>query len=839
MSNDVRSLVVVIGVLALGGGPGARAQEGETVRKEDPLLEPLPVFKAGVPGLEGLVVKEALVQAPVAAEGTAQPGRPSEEDRLRDELRRLKEKDRLGAIPRFADDLFELRRDSASTTDGGVAEDYVLGAGDRLLLHVVGGTPMETPLVVDGRGMLSLPRVGPLKVRGMTLARAKAAAQALVNQSFGHSKVELQVTGLREIRISILGEVYQPGSYLVSSMASIVNVLSLAGGPTLKGSLREIRVMRGGERVVQLDLYPLRAEGRGNPDVTLESGDVVFVPLARCMVNLEGAFLRLGATADPGPAAGEAGQKEAEAQQGRAALRTHAAQENWFAPGGGPPPAMAFELLAGEGMPALLAFAGGLLPEWSSGVLSLRRRNALGVVEIRSFGAGDADLGALALQRGDVLSALPSRERDEKLVTLGGWVRVQGPFARTEGLKVGALLKRDGQVLPDSYLARGEILRTEPDGTTRYLVFSVAEALKGNPAHDLLLENRDRIQVFSAESLRQRERVKVVGPVTHPGEFKFHPGMRASDLVFLAGVPLRSANRLVVELARTGKGLPSSIRRLELGCLLSDEAGSPVALTDEARNPLLEPDDQLAFFEKPGFKVHRVVRISGMVAMPGSYVLDEKKFMLSHLIARAGGLTPEAMLRAGILLRNLGGSSSLRGAPSATVNPRGVDEILDRLSEVKRQPTTGQLLRTPLLHGLAEGRLNRMVVDFPKAVQGDPGADVELQDGDEVILPEKSEAAFVVGETASPFGTYKLVAGMRVKDLLDLAGGTTRNADTSNIRLLKANGQIQDHGVRGLGVEPGDTVLVPQRIRRDTSWQENLAALTPLALILNAVWRRD
>ena len=97
----------------------------------------------------------------------------------------------------------------------------------------------------------------------------------------------------------------------------------------------------------------------------------------------------------------------------------------------------------------------------------------------------------------------------------------------------------------------------------------------------------------------------------------------------------------------------------------------------------------------------------------------------------------------------------------------------------------------------------------------------------------------MVGETASPFGTYKLVAGMRVKDLLDLAGGTTRNADTSNIRLLKANGQIQDHGVRGLGVEPGDTVLVPQRIRRDTSWQENLAALTPLALILNAVWRRD
>ena len=68
-----------------------------------------------------------------------------------------------------------------------------------------------------------------------------------------------------------MGEVYRPGSYLVSSLSSLVNVLSLAGGPTAVGSYRDIRVMRGGRQVFSLDLYPLRAEGLGNPNMALIS----------------------------------------------------------------------------------------------------------------------------------------------------------------------------------------------------------------------------------------------------------------------------------------------------------------------------------------------------------------------------------------------------------------------------------------------------------------------------------------------------------------------------------------------------------------------------------------
>jgi len=126
------------------------------------------------------------------------------------------------------------------------------------------------------------------------------------------------------------------------------------------------------------------------------------------------------------------------------------------------------------------------------------------------------------------------------------------------------------------------------------------------------------------------------------------------------------------------------------------------------------------------------------------------------------------------------------------------------------------------------------VVNIPGILAGDPSGEVMLMDGDEIIIPRRTEVAYVVGETASPFAAFNVKPGLRVKDLLTMAGGTTPNADSWHIRLLKADGRIMDSWVSRRVVEPGDAVLVPQKIRRDVNWQENLAALTPLAILINA-----
>ncbi|HJW73957.1 MAG TPA: SLBB domain-containing protein [Geothrix sp.] len=846
----------------------------------------------------------------------------NEDEKLDKAIQAMKKREK--GPRRFGADMFEVRQRGTAATEGGIAEDYVLGTGDQLNLNVFGSATFDLPVQVDGRGEIIIPKVGTARVAGLTLGQAKESVQRLVGRSFSRSSVDLQVIKLREVRVFVLGEVYKPGSYLVSSLSSLVNVLSLAGGPTALGSYRDIRVMRGGKKAFGLDLYPLRAEGLGNPNVALQNGDSLFVPLAQNQVLLEGAFQRvvgsslapgqdedddspfqerdpqseqrarlirerkaieaqLGvmrsdmrkasdnqkeppATDKPTPSLAELSGLEDRLQAIQAQLEDlqsaplsdhrlrlnpangqplktkHASEPEWLTQwmNYGNAPQLQFELREGETVADALRWAGGFAPEAGAGALSLRRREADGTISGRVVQLENAP--RIALQRGDVLSALPRRERTGPVVEVAGWVRVPGTFARTEGLRIGDLLRRESQLLPDTYRARGEVVHTSADGTTRLESFNVDRALAGDPAHSLLVEDRDRIELFRLEDMRVPRTVTVLGPVSRPGPYEYLEGMRASDLIFRAGVLQKDADRLVAELAHTQDGKPSQVIRLDLARLLSTETASPIALTDDSVNPRIQPDDQLSLFAKPDFKVHRLVRISGQVLRPGSYTLDQDHARLSDLVKRAGGLTNEAMPKAGIFLRALGGVSpdtqkAVAGAGISKQDPtgKGINDILERLSETKRQPLTGQLQKNPTMHGLVGGDLNRLVVNFDLALKGNEQADVELQDGDEITIPRRVDAAYVVGEAASPFAVYKVQDGMKVSDLLKLAGGLTRNADASNIRLLKADGRIIDSWVEGKAVEPGDAVLIPQRFRRDTNWQENLQALTPLALILNAI----
>jgi len=869
------------------------------------------------------IPKTLMPKADAAAEAQKSQTLRERQDRTADEeIRQMKAREK--GPKRFASDLFEYRSAQMAGTEGGIAEDYVLGAGDQLQISVFGSATFEVQAQVDGRGEVVIPKVGAVKVSGLPLARARAALQSKVAQNFSRASLDLSVTKLREVRVFILGEVYKPGSYLVPSLSSLVNVLGMAGGPTPAGSFRQIRVVRGGKIVHALDLYPLRAEGLGNMNFSLQSGDTLFVPLAFNQILLEGAFTRVVAEAETAAQIKSKGQLdqaetnesglpeaqrtllrqirrlealvgESPANEGPAASGTKAqASPRGFeanpservaiveqlqilreelremkAKGRGDQrvpeqdsateeradrpqwlvrwelenkvPRMQFEALPGETASDMLRFAGGFVTQAFTEHLSLRRLNARGTLQVMDVPVAQG-AAATPLERGDVLSALPLRDQLGRSVQVQGWVRVPGVFARPEGLRVGDLLKRENQMLPDTYQGRGEIVRTALDGRTSYLAFDVAKALAGDSAHNLLMEDRDRVDLYRIEDLRERRTVKVLGPVSRPGTFEFHEGMRAADLLFRAGVPLRQADRLVAELAHTREGKPSEVRALDLSRLLSTEQGSPVDLKDDAINPRLEPLDQLSLFEKPDYRPHRVVKISGQVARPGSYSLDKDGQGLADLLSRAGGLTHEAMPEGAIFLRRLGSldpeklkALELAGMENSDPTGNGINEILSRLSETKRQPITGQLLKTPVLHGLTMGTANRMVVNLPAVLRGDRQSDVTLQDGDEIVIPRKSDAAYVVGETASPFASFRVKEGMNVREILRLAGGTTRNADTWNIRLLKADGRILDSWVSGRKVEPGDAVLVPPKVKRDVAWQENMAAIANLAVAYAAV----
>jgi protein involved in polysaccharide export with SLBB domain len=923
-----------------------------------PALDPAPRVQATEPGSE-------------AAHTQAQ----AQLDRNDAEIRRAKAKDK--GPRRFAADLFDFRQLTINPTDGGISGDYVLGVGDRLQLNVYGSATFEVPMPVDGRGSIAVPKVGTIAVAGLSLARAQTVVENKIRQVFSRSTVDLSVTKLREVRVFVMGEVYKPGSFLVPNLSSVVNVLGLSGGPTAIGSYRQIQVVRGGVTVHSVDLYPLRAYGKGNLNFGFQNGDTIFVPLVQNQVRMEGAFMRVAATIPekdsqqerqeetdkqkaikrnirrieerlglPLPYEAEKmGPKSAEDQEedweegrlrfganrqaavlsslktaqnatattgpqflsesaqlaslgmaqatpnsgvlgvskGTAELllpsertelefslevlndelkaskkpktrsdlrvedrpemddRELGDQPRWFSQwlSTGKAPVMLFEMMPGETIKDAVGFAGGVAIQGLADSVSVRRFGADGSQNVLEVAEG-APMAATKAERGDVITALPRMEFRKNSIKVSGWAKVQGVFSRPEGQRVGDFLKAHSVLMPDTYLERGELVHILADGTKRFDAFNITKAMAGEAADNLALEDRDEINLYRMGDLRLPRYLKVVGALVRPGNYEFIEGMRASDLLFRAGIPLEKANQYAGELAHSVNGQYGQVVALNLSKLISTEGHSPVDLKDDVVNPLLRPNDQISIFTKPDYRPHRAIILTGQVVRPGTYELEGPNVSLRDIIARAGGLTAEAMPKAGIFLRTMQPvdperkrASILAGMDNADLTSSGVNDILGRLNETRRNSTSGVLQPNPLLHGLQSGSINRLVVDIQGLLEGNKMAEVELQDGDEVLIPRRTDVVYVVGETASPFAAFKVAQGMKVRDVVELAGGYTRNADTWNVRLLKADGRIVDRSISGKEVEPGDTLLVPQRIKRDLNWTDNLAALTPLAILVN------
>lgn len=777
-----------------------------------------------------------------------------------EEINQLKQKDRQGKPRRFAEDLFEYRQPMSSATDGGISEDYILGTGDRLQLNVYGSATFETPVQVDGKGDLSIPKIGVVKVSGLTLKKAQQAVQRVISGQFSKASVDLQVIKLREIRISILGEVYKPGTYLTPSLSSILNVLGLAGGPNSSGSFRDIRIVRGGMIVDRIDLYPLRGEGLGNLNVALQSGDVVFVPLISSTVLLEGVFRRVtqARSIDRISAIG--------APEGRLInlpeVRDLRVSGNTLNPTVTPKereepdwlkqwdrygviPQMQFELKDGESLTSLIQWAGGVEEAYHSGIYTRRFQDT--ETQWVSQTLNLTSPTKLKLQDGDIVTALPKRSLEKVSIQVMGHIRIPGPYAPEPGLRVGELIKRNQLLLPTTYMPRADITRTSLNEVSTLINFDINKALAGDPQHNLLLQERDVVRFYSNLDLRPTRFVRLLGPMVRSGTYELLEGMRASDLLFRAGFPFPQANRYRAELARTkvipGQSAPgSTVIPIALDRLLSTESQSPIDLKDDTINPLLEAEDQISLFDIPSFAYHRTVSIRGQVARPGQYVLENQQMTLSQVIARSGGLTEKAFPEAAVFLR---------GARADLADPSNlrIPEIFERLNEIKRDPLSGALQSSPIRFGASSLASKRLVLNFPKALKGDVQDDVVLMDGDEIFIPEFTSSAYVIGEVASPYAVYQLGNGkddrMRIIDAIERAGGYTRNADSSGVRLIRANGEIID-GSSPFGwwthwtyMAPGDTVIVPPRYSINSSFQQDLLALTSLtqlALIYKVIF---
>jgi polysaccharide biosynthesis/export protein len=293
------------------------------------------------------------------------------------------------------------------------------------------------------------------------------------------------------------------------------------------------------------------------------------------------------------------------------------------------------------------------------------------------------------------------------------------------------------------------------------------------------LENGDSVAVDAIPPLDNSYYVTITGPVNKPGRYPWRAGLTLRQLMVQARGPKAWADLNEGEIARlpadrTQGQIAQTVRVALDSTYLTgrDSAGryvgppGPEFPGTGAPDVPLQPYDNVLIKIQPGFTLPQTVYVGGEVRFPGAYVLATGKDRLADLVDRAGGLTVRAY-------------------------PDGV-----------RFTRAGA------------GRIN---VDFSRAVkQRDSRANVELQDGDSIVIPEYQASVQVVGAVNAP----KSVLWERGKDLayyLSAAGGTNYKAETSRISVQYANGDVRTrtttlivfHGDPEPG--PGSIVSVPER----------------------------
>ena len=143
---------------------------------------------------------------------------------------------------------------------GAIQDDYVLGPGDEIVVSLRGQENGEFRAVVDRNGQVVLPRLSPTPATGRTFGSFRQDLEAAVHRAYVATNASISVGRVRQISVLVSGEVNNPGQRLLTGLSSVVDALLLSGGVKKTGSLRDVRVQRGGHEFT-IDLYSVLTAG--------------------------------------------------------------------------------------------------------------------------------------------------------------------------------------------------------------------------------------------------------------------------------------------------------------------------------------------------------------------------------------------------------------------------------------------------------------------------------------------------------------------------------------------------------------------------------------------------
>jgi protein involved in polysaccharide export with SLBB domain len=699
--------------------------------------------------------------------------------------------------------LFSMARGSTSTDtplDVPLGPDYVVGPGDTLTINMWGGMTQSLVRVIGRDGQILLPEAGSLQVAGLPLQRAADLIEGALKQQYRNAQVSVTVSRLRSVRVYVVGDVQRPGGYDISSLATPLSALYSAGGPTAVGSLRVVRHYRGQRLIEDVDLYDFLLHGLQKSSARFESGDTLQVSPAGPQVAVSGAVKR---------------------------------------------PAI-YELKPGESnLASVLDDAGGVTAAASLSHITIERIDAnrqRETVTLKTAGGQDpqADRAAIetfAVRDGDRIYIAPILPYSEHAIYLQGHVVRPGRLPYSDGMKLSDVLRSYQDMLPEPS-AHGEIVRLmPPDFHAETIAFNVPEVLIGNA--NLTLQPFDTIRIFGRYEV-DTPNVTIHGEVLRPGTYPLSKGMTAAQLVQMAGGFKRDA---LLSSADLTSYLIEDGNRVD-GRLATIPIGAAVNGTEPNADVPLKPGDILTIHQITGWnEIGQSVTIKGQVKFPGSYGFQEGE-RLSSVLRRAGGMRDTAYPEGAVLIRQQvrdveehsreelirqieTNSAAARLGPAVGTGDTG--NTL-RLIQSQQEQAVAQLKSHP-----ATGR---MVIHISADIDSwaNTPADPELRPGDELTVPKRPGFVLVTGQVYNATA-LTFAPGKTATWYLSHAGGTNSTADRKEIFIIRANGSVVgrhsggwfDPDVLSTRLDPGDVVVVPQKIIGASLFWRNLLTTAQLA----------
>ncbi len=640
--------------------------------------------------------------------------------------------------------------------------DYSIGPGDNLIINMWGRVDKEFNLTVNREGKVFIPRVGDVICYGLSLDDLETRLKKRFSEIYSEFNLSVTLGKIRSISVYVYGEVKQPGRYTLSSLSTLFNGLYSASGPNARGSMRKIRLLRGGNTIQTVDLYRFLLFGDSSGDIKLESEDVIFVPLAGDLVKVYGEVRR---------------------------------------------PAI-YELLGGETIDEVVDLAGGMTPGAYASKVAVDRigknddRIALDV----DLSNASVDNSQFAMRGGDVVTIHPKDSLRVNIVWLDGHVKHPGAFQIEMHSIVSELISNGDQLYEDAYMERADLIRTHPNGSKEIIPINLSRITGGQDSVEIVLQAKDSLIVYATSDVTRDKYVWIKGEVAHPGRYRLLENMKLSDLIFRAGNLNRNAYLLSAEIARMTDQGETELFHVSLDKLIED--------SDQTYDVALAEDDQVFIRKMPAWDENRIVAIQGEVRFPGEYILSHDGESLYQLIHRAGGLTEKAFPA---------GAVFTRAQIADDLRRQNISDIITKSAPLK-EDSTGRIYRE-LAFDVNTEKMNRIVIDLDLILNNNGMSKyLPLRPGDQIYIPRMPSGVQVMGAIASS-GTIQFETGKKPSYYIDRAGGLLRNSDKNSIRVVKADGRVLNWSkARGKATDLGDAIVVPTQIKRQRDWWKILTS---------------